>query len=236
MSTVPMTTTDRRAEVIPPLENGDRLSREEFYRRWEAMPNLKHAERIEGIVYMQAAIRHVQHGGPHSHVVGWIVTYMAATPGTDSGDNSTLQIDLDNDPQPDAFLRILPEFGGQSGTSDDGYVEGAPEFVIEVAASSASIDLGSKLESYRRSGVREYAVWTVMQKEVKWFRRHENRFELVAPDERGIQHSEVFPGLRLDTGALVAGDIATVLADLQTGLATPEHAAFVDRLAAAKRE
>ncbi len=143
---------------IPPLENGDRLSRPEFERRYNAMPNLKKAELIEGIVYMPSPVRFSQHGRPHSHLMGWLVLYEAGTPGVQAGDNSTVRLDVDNEPQPDASLLIDPERGGQTRLSKDGYIEGAPELVAEVASSRASYDLHDKQNIYRRNGVREYVV------------------------------------------------------------------------------
>lgn len=215
---------------IPPLENGDRLSREEFLRRAEAMTGVAKIERIEGIVYMQAALRFVQHGGPHARFMAWLGVYQAYTPGTEQGDNSTLHLDQDNDPQPDAFLRIAPECGGRSRTTEDGYIEGAAELVGEIAASSISFDLHLKLNVYRRNAVQEYIVWNVAAQEIAWFRLRSGQFDRLAADAAGLLKSEVFPGLWLDPAALTRGDMAAVLAILQQGLASPEHAAFVETL------
>src|SRR5688572_22284415 len=115
---------------VPPLEPGDRLTRAEFERRYRAMPQLKKAELIEGIVYMPSPVRLMRHGGPHADLVCWLSLYKSATPGVLVGDNSTARLDLDNEPQPDALLMIAPEFGGQARISED-YVEGAPELVAE---------------------------------------------------------------------------------------------------------
>jgi Uma2 family endonuclease len=218
---------------IPPLESGDRLTRAEFERRYEAMPNQKKAELIEGVVYIASPVRVDHHGHPHAVLVGWLVTYQAATPGTEVGDNSTVRLDVDNEPQPDAFLRLLPERGGQSRTSEDGYVEGAPELIAEVAASSASIDLHGKMNAYRRNGVREYLVWRVLEGEVDWFVWREGRYERLEPDPAGLYQSEVFPGLWLDVPALLRGDLAGVFRGVQQGLDSPEHRAFVELLQAA---
>jgi Uma2 family endonuclease len=147
------------------------------------------------------------------------------------GDNSTLRLDLDNDPQPDAFLRILPEFGGQSRTAN-GYVEGATELIAEVAASSASYDLHDKLNAYRRNGVREYVVWRVYDQAIDWFVLREGKYDRLSLTPEGLYQSEVFPGLWLDPAALLRGDLALVLQVVQRGLATPEHARFVNRLEA----
>lgn len=130
--------------TTPPLENGDRLNRYEFERRYNAMPNLKKAELIEGMVYMSAALRFKSHGQPHGRIMAWLVTYEALTPGVAVGDAPTVRLDLDNEPQPDAVLLITPESGGQARLSDDDYIEGAPELIVEIAASSVAIDLHAK--------------------------------------------------------------------------------------------
>lgn len=104
------------------------------------MPYLKKAELLEGVVYIGSPVQVDQYGNPHAIIVMWLGVYQAATSGTQVGDNCTVRLDVDNEPQPDAFLRILPEYGGQSRTSEDGYVEGAPELIAEVAASGVSID------------------------------------------------------------------------------------------------
>ena len=50
---------------LPPLENGDRLTRDEFERRYEAMPHLKKAELIEGVVYVPSPVRYHRHTVAH---------------------------------------------------------------------------------------------------------------------------------------------------------------------------
>ncbi|HZN34148.1 MAG TPA: Uma2 family endonuclease [Pirellulaceae bacterium] len=219
---------------IPPLVAGDHLTRAEFERRYRAMPHLKKAELIEGIVYMPSPVSHDDHGAPHFDLITWAGIYRAFTPGVQGGDNSTLHLDLDNEAQPDAHLRILPECGGQSRTVG-GYVERAPELVAEVSASSASYDLHEKLKAYRRNGVREYVVWRVWDKSIDWFALRAGQFEPLPPDAAGIFRSECFPGLWLDAAALLRGDLARVVQVVQQGVATPEHSAFVARLAAARR-
>ncbi len=226
-SAAPRRTPD---DDTPSLESGDRLTRAEFERRYEAMPHLKKAELIEGVVYVPSPTRWRRHGLPHGHLVTWLGNYEAATPGAMMGDNTTTRLDTDNEPQPDALLLIDPARGGQARVSADDYLESAPELVAEVAASSVSIDLGTKLNVYRRNGVREYVVWRVQNRKVDWFVWREGQYERLAPDERGVLKSEVFPGLWLDPAALVAGDLARVLAVLNEGTASPEHAAFVARL------
>lgn len=217
--------------LIPPLENGDCLTRSEFERRYQAMPALKKAELIEGVVYMASPVRVKSHGRPHAQLMGWLGVYCAATPGTDLADNATLRLDPDNEPQPDAMLWIE---GGQSFISDDDYAEGAPELVVEIAASSVSYDLHHKLKIYRRNGIQEYLVWSVLDRELHWFHLVEEKYQRQMPGADGIIESQVYPGLRLNVMALLAGRLHQVLADLQDGLASEAHAAFVRQLAAAR--
>jgi Uma2 family endonuclease len=216
--------------ALPALENGDRLTRAEFERRYDAMPQLKKAELIEGIVYVPSPVRHRQHGAPHASLISWLGQYAAHTPGVEVGDNSSVRLDLDNEPQPDALLFIDPACGGQVLISADGIIEGAPELVAEVASSSVSYDLHAKLHVYRRNGVREYIVWRVLEREIDWFVLRAGQYERMSMDAQGLVRSEVFPGLWLDPAALVRGDLATVLAIIQQGLVSPEHVAFVTRL------
>jgi Uma2 family endonuclease len=214
---------------VPPLHNGDRLSRDEFEHRYAAMPEVKKAELIEGVVYMPSPVSN-DHSQAHCHLMGWLTHYLAFTPGAEGGDNGTLRLDLDNEPQPDAFLRILPTHGGQARVDEDGYVVGAPELVAEVAVSSASIDLHAKLNVYRRNGVREYVVWRVQDQSLDWFVLREGRYEELPRSASGYFQSEALPGLWLDAAALLRGDLAAVFGVVQQGLASPEHAAFAARL------
>jgi Uma2 family endonuclease len=214
--------------TIPPLENGDRLTLPEFERRYQGMPTLKCAELIEGIVYMGSPLRITQHANPHARIMTWLGTYWSVTPGVELGDNATVRLDLENEPQPDALLRI--EKGGQSNISEDGYVEGAPELIVEIAASTVSIDLHDKLKAYRRNQVQEYLVWRVSDGEFDWFRLREGKYSKLQANENGIIKSEIYPGLWLDVKALLAGDLAKVLGILQQAIATPEHQHFVKKL------
>jgi Uma2 family endonuclease len=227
------TTRPATGRGIPPLENGDRLTRAEFERRYEAMPDVKKAELIEGTVYMGSPVSQGFHGGPHTDVVGWLYTYRVNTPGTDTGDNSTVRLDPDNEPQPDALLFVLPEYGGRVRlTKKKKYIRRAPDLVFEIAASSASIDLGNKLTAYRRNKVSEYVVWRVYDDAVDWFTLRAGSFAPLAPDPAdGLLKSVAFPGLWLDPAGLVVRDARAVLAALNRGLASPEHAAFVQLLA-----
>jgi Uma2 family endonuclease len=219
-----------RDGVMPPLENGDRLTRDEFERRYEAMPNLRKAELIEGVVYVPSPVRYKYHGRQHHHLQTWLGVYEAGTPGVEGGNNSTVRLDLKNAPQPDGVLFIQPEHGGQVQIDADGYIQGAPDLVAEVTASTASYDLHDKLEAYRRNGVREYLVCRVFDRQLDWFVLREGRYEPLAPAPDGSLRSTVFPGLWLDPAALLRGDLAALLALVQQGLASPEHAEFVARL------
>jgi Uma2 family endonuclease len=226
-----MPTTLPRHEELP-LESGDRLTSAEFERRYAAMPHLKKAELIEGVVYVPSPVRQRWHGRPHGHLITWLGQYEAGTPGVEMGDNSTVRLDLDNEPQPDALLLIAPERGGQTRIDADGYIAGAPEFIAEVASSSASYDLHAKLHAYRRNGVREYLVWRVLEQEIDWFILRAGQFERLPLGPDGVLRSEVFAGLWLDPAALVRSDLSGVLAVVQQGMLSPEHAAFVARLSA----
>ena len=130
--------------AIPPLENGDRLTRAEFERRYDAMPNVKKAELIEGEVFMPSPVRYERQSHPHTRLITWLGNYETDTPGVGAGDNGSIRLDLDNEPQPDGFLIIRPECGGRVRISEDDYIEGAPELVAEVSTSSVSYDRGKK--------------------------------------------------------------------------------------------
>ncbi len=216
--------------TVPPLESGDHLTRSEFERRYSAMPEVKKAELIEGVVYIGSPVRFESHGQPHAHIVGWLFVYCAATVGVFLGDNVTVRLDPDNEPQPDALLRLEPEQAGRSRVTPDDYIEGPPELVVEIAASSASYDLHDKLRVYRRNQVPEYVVWRIYDRGLDWFYLQGETYVRLAPDEQGVVRSRVFPGLWLAVEALLRGDLAAVLATLQQGLASEEHSAFVGRL------
>jgi Uma2 family endonuclease len=219
------------ASIIPPLTNGDKLTRYEFERRYNAVSKLKKAELIEGIVYiMPAALRFRSHGQPHGRILTWLGNYEAMTPGVALGVEPTVRLDLDNEPQPDAVLIIIPEVGGQTRISEDDYIEGPPELVVEIAASSVAIDLHGKKQAYRRNGVREYIVWQVLDEKLSWFSLQEGEYLELAPNEEGVLQSRVFPGLWLAVNELLTGNMQVVLNVLQTGLQSVEHADFIEKL------
>jgi Uma2 family endonuclease len=212
------------------LNPGNRLSRAEFERRYQAHPEIRKAELIEGVVYMASPVLLEQHGRPHLAIAAWLGAYLAATPGVDGAAEATVRLDFDNEPQPDAFLRLEPEQGGRSRITEDDYLEGPPELVVEIAASSAAYDLNDKKWAYQRNGVQEYLAVQVYEQQVDWFVLREGLYEPLVPDEAGVLRSEVFPGLWLQPAALWSGDLAGLLGVLQEGLASPEHAAFIARL------
>jgi Uma2 family endonuclease len=166
---------------IPRLEQGDHLTRAEFERRYEAMPDVKKAELIDGVVYIPSPVRADQHGEPDANFAGWLIMYKAQTPGLLSASNSTIRLDNDNEPQPDNVLMIRPNFGGQAELDAKGYVDGAPELIAEISASSVSIDLHAKLRVYRRNGVKEYIAWRVLDRAIDWFILRDGQYVLLSP-------------------------------------------------------
>lgn len=213
-----------------PLHNGDHLSLAEFERRYADHPEIK-AELIEGVVYVSSPVRSTRHGKPHSQIMAWLGSYWAATPGVTVDDNTTLRIDLENELQPDACMWI--ETSGRTRVDADDYLAGAPELIVEVAASSASYDLHEKLRVNRRNGVREYLVLMALEQDVRWYNWQTHEERVIVADDDGVMRSQLFPGLWLKPERFWQGDVAGVLAVLQQGLAAEELASFVKQLAAA---
>ncbi|PSB08128.1 hypothetical protein C7B76_26940 [filamentous cyanobacterium CCP2] len=220
--------TAERLVKLPPLESGDRLTRDEFEQRYAAMPHLKKAELIEGTVYVSSPLRTERHGEPHGFIMTLLGVYSAATPGVGFYDNPTVRLDADNEPQPDAVLRF--KTGGQSYISEDDYIEGAPELIVEIAASSASYDLHDKLRVYRRNGVQEYMVWRTYSQQIDYFQLANGEFVITSPNSTGIIKSPTFPGLWISLPALLAGNLSEALQIVQQGLTSPEHQRFVAAL------
>jgi Uma2 family endonuclease len=214
----------------PPVElyNGDRMTREEFHRLYEKAPEDFKAELIGGTVYVASPLK-LAHGEPHLLLGVVLVIYANRTPGVKPSDNTTVMLGDESEAQPDLFLRILPEYGGQSSTTTEDYVKGAPEFVVEIAHSSRAFDLHNKKDDYTRYGVCEYLVVCVREQQLRWFDLSSGK-ELQA-DANGIYRIRTFPGLCIDGPALLAYDYARLMKTLDEGLATPEHAAFVEELA-----
>jgi len=223
-------TQPNQGRSYPPLQSGDRLTRPEFERQYAASPHIKKAELIEGIVYVASPLRFQQHAEPHSRLHGWLWTYQIATPGLRLGIEPTVRLDLDNEPQPDIVLILDEALGGQSRLTEDGYLEGVPELIVEIAASSAAIDTGSKLQAYRRNGVKEYIIWQSFENQLEWFQLVDGEYQPLVPAPDGIIRSRVFPGLWLAVEALLSNRMARVLEVLQLGLQSPEHEAFMEQL------
>jgi Uma2 family endonuclease len=215
---------------IPPLRDGDRVTRAEFERRWEAMPHVKKAELIDGVIHMPPAALSVDHGTPHFGMITWLGMYQLLTPGVEGSDNASIRFDDKNMPQPDALLRILETHGGQCRVTADRYLESAPELVAEIANTTAAFDLGVKREIYRRFGVREYIVWRVADRVVDWFALRGSKYAPLKPGPDGVIRSEVFPGLWLDPVALVNSDAKQLLSVAQQGHGSPEHCNFIAEL------
>lgn len=198
-----------------PLESGDRLTRAEFERRYSTRPDIQKAELVEGVVYVASPVRISQHAEPHGHMVWWLGSYVTSHPESRFADNGTVRLDDQNEPQPDAMLFRRKSEGGQAIVDADDYLEGAPELVVEIAASSASYDLGSKKDAYRRNGVREYIVWQILEQRIDWFRLVDGDYRLVPADSEGVVESALFPGLRLDVAAMLRSDLKAVRAALR---------------------
>jgi Uma2 family endonuclease len=236
--TLPRPTPAPPAEPLPlpPLEPGDRLARAEFERRYEAMPLLKKAELIEGRVYLPSPVKPKTHGRPHALILIWLGAFLEATLGVVIYDNTTLRLDDDNEPQPDAILAIDPEFGGGCVLDGDEFLSGPPELVVEVAGTSAAYDMHEKLRTYERHGVQEYLVWRVRDRQVSWFKLVDGVYMPLMPDSQGLLHSEVFPGLVLDVEALIAGDIRRVLLRQRRAFRTSAYRRFAAELKSRQAE
>ncbi|WPL14146.1 hypothetical protein Thiosp_03979 [Thiorhodovibrio litoralis] len=214
------------------LENGDHLTREEFERRYQAMPRQRKAELVEGIVYTASPLRYRHHACPHSQIMTWLGYYAAALPAVEVADNATLRLDATNEVQPDALMRIDERAGGQSRMTEDDYLAGPPELIVEVASSSASYDRHEKMRVYCRNGVAEYVLWQVEDQRLDWFFLTDGRYLSLDADQNCTLKSQVFPGLWLNVSSLLEMKMQDVLATAATGLKTPEHNAFKDQLAA----
>ncbi len=240
-----------KPNAIPPLRDGDRMDADEFMRRYTADRTVARAELLNGVVYVNARVNPDDppggemppissggHGVPHIRLGMVLAVYEAHTPGVEASNPTTIQPPGDDTrPEPDALLRILPECGGATTRDANDYLVGAPELIVEVSRATAGHDLGPRREAYRKSGVKEYVVWRTEDALLEWFILRRKQYDTLPPDAAGVVRSQTFPGLWLDTAALLAGDLAKVLAVLQQGVASPDHGAFVARLQkAAKRK
>ena len=209
------------------------LDRAEFERRYSAMPEVKKAELIEGVVYMPPPVSQKRHSRQHFLLIGWLNHYNEATPGLEGGDNATIRLDRENDPQPDALLRIVPAFGGQSRDSGE-YIGGPPEPDRGGRQHQRKLRLARQtkgVSAQRRARVHRMARCRVAESAIDWFVLRNDRYERLELDVEGCYRSQVFPGLWLNSAALVRGDMTRHAAVWQRGLASPEHAAFATELA-----
>jgi Uma2 family endonuclease len=229
MSTASTLPTSVKPSVrVPLLEMGDHLDQPTFHARYEAMPQRFRAELIGGIVYVPSPLK-IEHGSVHIALAGWVTAYRARTPGIRAADNATDILGPDSEVQPDLLMCID---GGQTHVGADGYLHGPPEFIVEVASSSASYDLHSKRSEYERYGVNEYLVVLTRESRVVWFIRQgavTSAFQEMPADSDGIHRSRILPGLWLDAAALFRDDVARLLDVVNAGTATPEQEAFVSR-------
>jgi Uma2 family endonuclease len=202
-----MATTPTSAK--PVLESGDRMTREEFHRIYEMSPYLKHVELIEGVVHMPSPINFERHGEYQGFVIAWFGAYAASHPEVRFSGPASIILDRDNEPEPDAVM--VRRRGGTAQVDPRGYLVGAPELAVEIAASSRTIDLGDKFRAYRRNGVQEYIVWITGESRLLWFSLVDGDYVELAADAEGLIQSREFPGLRLNVASLLSGDIAAVL-------------------------
>jgi hypothetical protein len=219
---------------IPLLVNGERMKQPEFHRRYEAYDEDEKWELIGGIVYKAPSMLSLRHSD-YDGAIGFVLEmYRLVTLGTQALHNATAILDAESEPQPDLGLRILPEYGGQSRTTPDDYLQGAPELLVEVTHSRRALAMHGKRDDYQRTGVLEYLVVCMEEQEVHWF--HFPSGESIQPNRQGVSRSRVFPGLWLDVAALLRLDAPRLMDVLQQGLASRAHAAFVKRLQAAYRK
>ena len=226
-----MSTLQTKPQLLP----GMRLDCDEFLERWDALPNLKYAELINGVVRMTSPLS-TFHSSPDNTISGWIAIYSWSTPGTNADSNPTAILNSKNVPQPDQVLRILPEFGGQAAIQNNGMMFGAPELAIEVSVTSLREDLGEMLKVYESAGVQEYIVVDVANKKIHWHHLVDGKYQLLQPEADGVHRSVVFPGLWLDAPAFFRKDTTQLQSVLQQGLQSPEHTEFIERLQQAKQE
>ena len=195
------------------------------------MPASVKAELIDRVVYVTSLpVSAEYHGEPDNLCQGWLGTYAAETSGVKAATNSTTRLGGDDVPQPDASLRILHSHGGRSRIGAKGYLEGPPELVVEIAASSASIDVRGKLASYRRAGVQEYLVWRTEDGVIDWWQLEADEYRPLPAQADGTVRSRIFPGLWLDVPAALADNAAKILTTLRRGLRSAQHTAFVAEL------
>ena len=168
------------------------------------MPHLKKAELVEGVVYLPSPVHLDQLGSPQAALVGWLWNYWAFTPGVRVGDNSTVRLDLDNEPQPDALMIREPSHGGRVVIGPRGYVEALRSWSEksrpQAPASTCTPSCGSTVATRSRStssGASRTRRWTGSScvREI---------YACLPLTAAGVYRSEVFRGLWLDPVALRA--------------------------------
>jgi len=199
--------------TAPDLFTGMRMEREEFMRRWEALPDLKNAELVEGIVFVSSPVGW-DHGSLDSHMIFWLKSYAAHVAGIEVANNTTCYL-LESAPQPDALLRFVI-------TAEHGkYATSPPELIVEVCESSYSHDLGPKRALYQRAGVREYITVETLARRLRWRHLEDGSYVDLKPGEDGVLRSRIFQGLWLDPQHVWALDASGMLALLEQARKEP---------------
>jgi len=212
---------------ISRLITGERLTLAEFLHAWDAQTDIRRAELIEGVVHMPSPVTR-EYGRFHATVISWLWHYAQATPGCECGDNTTWLM-LESAPQPDAFLRIVPERGGQS-RNEANYNAGAPELIVEVSLTSTEVDFGPKLALYQRVGVQEYVTIELLTRRIVWRVLENASYGELAVGSDAVLRSHRFPGLWLDVEAFWINDGERLMKTLETGLRTDGHSQFAASL------
>lgn len=222
----------RNEQGVPLLRAGDRLSQPEYHRRYEAYPADTRFELVGGIVYMMAPAG-FEHGRSGYDITGIFWAYERDTPGVVGATGPTVILGDTSEPEPDLVLMIAPDHGGRTRLKQINhkhYIEGPPELVVEVAHSTVSFDLNAKRKDYLRGGVLEYIVICLPEPSVKWFDLQQD--DELPLGENGVLRSKAFPGLWIDTLALLNRNSGLLMKTLQRGIDSGEHQEFVARLAA----
>jgi Uma2 family endonuclease len=209
------------------LESGDVMDQPTFHEIYSHMPENFRAELIDGVVYVASPLKR-----PHSRssflLISVLGQYEAQTPGVSGEECVTVILSDHAEVQPDILLRIEETFGGESYFTEDEFLTGAPELVIEVSQSSRSIDLNHKRKLYRENGIIEYLVIDLQKDTIRWFDLQLNQELQTEPD--GIYRIRTFPGLWIDSSAVFDQNLARLITTLNLGLSSQEHAEFVSRL------
>ncbi len=233
MNVIPPDKSRSQCPNVPLLETGDRMKQKEFHSRYQMVGEDITFELVGGIVFMASPLRqpHALYEEELSYLLG---TYRRGTPGVELLPNATTILGEESEPQPDLALRVGEEWGGQSKINKEEYLEGPPELVAEIAYSSRALDMHQKKEDYQKAGVCEYLVLCLEEQQIHWF-QFSSKTE-IQPNRQGIMKSKVFPGLWLDSKALLARDSSRLIEVVQKGLTSREHAAFVKRLDKARKK